>query len=339
MPNTFVHLGIQTVGSRFLFAASDFKWIALGCIIPDFPWIVQRLVLKAGFGVDPYFLLSYGTAQASLFGCLLMCGGLSLVAAGSGRVFLLLAGNSLLHLLLDAMQIKWANGVHLFAPFSWQLTGFNLLWPEHALIAVLTAWGLLVLLYYGVRHWKGRIVLTADRGKYTAALLLLILYFLFPLGVVSGPFQADNHYLRTLSNRAERVGKYVEIDRSRYRDSDNTVRIFSGERLKVVGTMPEQDGVISVRGRFVSAATIHISSFHVHSGMRDVSSTVALTGVLLVWLAALAGKRVVILRCPPAEQLRGEACGMTESRAGPPAGRKDKTPASPSRQSSPGIEL
>jgi len=41
MPNTFVHLGIQTLGSKALLKGSDFKWIAVGCIIPDLPWILH----------------------------------------------------------------------------------------------------------------------------------------------------------------------------------------------------------------------------------------------------------------------------------------------------------
>lgn len=296
MPNTFVHLGVQTLGSRILFKGSDFKWIAAGCIIPDVPWIGQRVFLGLGSSVDPYFLLHYFTIQASLAGCLILSGVLALAAEASRKLFLLLAFNSLLHLLLDAMEIKWANGVHFLAPFSWKLTGFNLLWPEHVLVVILTVLGVLALARYGSGDWKIPVVLSADSRKYGIAALLLTLYFVLPLPLASGPAAADNHFASTLRDAEARPGKYVEFDRSRYQSGDRKLRIFSGERLAVRGMNLSRDAVVSVRGHFIDPHTIHISAFHVHSTVRDMSSKAALAGVLCVWLVALAKKRITFRR-------------------------------------------
>lgn len=299
MPNTFVHLGVQTIGSRVLFSGPDFKWIAVGCIIPDVPWIVQRVFLGLGSGIDPYSLLHYVTVQASLAGCLILSGALALTAADTSRkLFALLAFNSLVHLLLDAMEIKWANGVHLLAPFSWRLTGFNFFWPEHVLISVLTFAGALALVVFGVRDWGIPVVLSADRRKYGMAGLLLTLYFIFPIPLASGPAAADNHFAATLLDLEMRPGKYVELDRSRYRSSDRTLRIFSGERFAVRDMNLPRDAVVSVRGHFIDPHTIHISDFHVHSAVRDISSKAALVGVMCVWLVALAKKRVTFRKTP-----------------------------------------
>jgi len=292
MPNTFVHLGIQTLGSRALLRGSDFKWIAVGCLIPDVPWIVQRVFLAFNSGISPFGLRHYATVQASLFGCLILSGVFALTVANGRKLFLLLAFNSLLHLLLDAVEIKWANGVHFLAPFSWRLTGFNVLWPEHVIISILTFLGVLTLVYSGSREWKIPVVLSADRMKYVLALLLLTVYFFLPLLLASGPARANNHFASTLLDTEARPGKYLELDRSLYRSSDKTVRIFSGERFRVLGMSLPRDAVISVRGNFIDKHTIHISEFHVHSPVRDISSKAALIAIMSVWLVAFVKKRI-----------------------------------------------
>lgn len=292
MPNTLVHLGVQTPASRFFQKGSDFKWIAVGCIIPDVPWIVQRVLLISESGVNPFSLRHYTTVQASLLGSLILCGVFALMAADSRKLFLLLAFNSLLHLLLDAMEIKWAGGVHFFAPFSWQMIGFNFFWPEHAVIVTLTVFGALTLVYAGSREWNIPVALAADRMKYGFALLLLAVYFVLPFALASGPAAADNHFTGTLRDVEGRPGRYLELDRSPYRSSDNTVAVFGGERLQVRGMHLPENATVSVRGRFTDRHTIHISAFHVHSPLRDISSIAALMGILSIWLVALVKKRI-----------------------------------------------
>ena len=71
MPNTLVHLGVQSVSTKALPREADFKWIAVGCIIPDVPWIIQRIILAAGTGIDRFELVLYATAQASFFSSLI----------------------------------------------------------------------------------------------------------------------------------------------------------------------------------------------------------------------------------------------------------------------------
>ena len=40
--------------------------------------------------------------------------------------FGILALNSVFHLILDSLQTKWGNGVHLFAPVSWEVAEFRI---------------------------------------------------------------------------------------------------------------------------------------------------------------------------------------------------------------------
>ncbi len=66
MPNTLAHLGVQTLWSKAILPRADFKWISLGCILPDLPWIVQRIVTLGLPGVNPVELRLYWIVQASL---------------------------------------------------------------------------------------------------------------------------------------------------------------------------------------------------------------------------------------------------------------------------------
>jgi len=139
MPNTLGHYGVQGAASRALFGRVDPRWIMAGCVLPDVPWILQRLTQAVFPGAYPYDLRLYFVAQASLFGALVGCGAAAALAPKPRRIFLLLAFNVLFHLLLDACQTKWGNGVHLLAPASWHMLNFGWFWsaewPSHALTA------------------------------------------------------------------------------------------------------------------------------------------------------------------------------------------------------------
>ena len=197
MPNTLVHLGVQSVSTKALFKEADFKWIAIGCIIPDVPWIIKRIIILSGLGIDFYDLTQYTIVQASLLFSLILCGTIALVCASPYRIFLILAFNAFIHLMLDAMQIKWANGVHFLAPFSWEMTNFNLLWPESGITYAFTAAGLAALVYFGVKDRNTNIVLTRKRFNYVTVVVLLTVYFVLPFWLRYGPDRADNHYTFT----------------------------------------------------------------------------------------------------------------------------------------------
>jgi hypothetical protein len=292
MPDTFAHLGVQALASRGLFKDADIKWIAVGCIIPDVPWIVQRIFLALHVPVDPFTLRFYAIVQASLFCCLLLAGAIALLAGNGRRIFLLLALNCFLHLFLDALQIKWANGVHFFAPLCWQLTSFGLFWPDHPVSIVLTMLGALVLVYFGARDWNKQIVLAAPSRRHTAAVLLLAAYLALPPFFSYGPRQENNHFAATLLAVQERPGRYVELDRAAFHHRDNTILLLNGERIRLEGQTPPADGLISIKGRFSDTGTIHVSDLHVHTTLRDRSSKVALPGIMLLWLIAFVRKRI-----------------------------------------------
>jgi hypothetical protein len=140
VPNTLVHLGIQGLGNRLVSSRIDLKWVFLGCIIPDLPWIFRRAFIALVPGIDFYDVTLYAAVQASLLFCVLLSAVFALLSAKPRVVFGILAVNALIHLLLDTIEIKWGNGVFLLAPLTWQLLSFGWVWPDSVLITILSLW-------------------------------------------------------------------------------------------------------------------------------------------------------------------------------------------------------
>ena len=296
MPNTLAHLGVQTLVTKSISKTANFKWIAVGCILPDIPWIMQRIAVGLIPGAALVDLRLYVIIQSSLFYSLLLAAAVSLLARNSGKIFLLLAGNCLLHLLLDALQIKWANGVHLLAPFSWQLTNFQLFWPEQLPSYLLTGLGLIVLILFSIKDGLIPVYCKITSNRLIPAALVLGLYVLTPPLLFQGPLKADNHFMATITETAQRKGKKVAFDRSGYDPATRTIRLFSGDRLAVSGLPMTQKSTISLQGIFTDDKTVQALAWHVHSPLRDISSLIGLSGILLVWIVALLKKRCTLSR-------------------------------------------
>ena len=182
--------------------------------------------------------------------------------------------------------------MHFFAPFCWQLTSFDLFWPDHPISLLLSLAGVLALVYFGVKDAKREIVLSASPRKLQAAFLLLAAYLTLPPFFSSGPQQEDNHFAATLLAVEQRPGRYVELDRAAFHRQDNSILLLNGERIKLEGRTAPKDGLVSIKGRFSDSKTIHVSDLHVHTTRRDLNSKVALAGILLLWLIAIVRKRI-----------------------------------------------
>jgi hypothetical protein len=261
VPNTLAHLGVQGFATRASVRGIDPKWIYVGCVIPDLPWIIQRAAKVLLPNIDPYDLRLYVVIQASFLFCLLLSSSLAALSRHFWKTFAILGSNSFLHLFLDAFQIKWANGVHFIAPISWHLTQFRFFWPETFSTYMITAFGLFYIAF------NGRLALVTPIGinigsprRLVAATILIAVYFAGPLLLVNGPATADNHFVTTLRDRASRPGRQVELDRARYiyRPSGGNLQIFSGEELNVEGVDLDHSALISVQGVFNSEDAIRV---------------------------------------------------------------------------------
>lgn len=302
MPNLLAHFGIQGVLGRALVPRADLRWILLGALLPDIAWILHRL-LHSLTSIDPYALRAYAIAQASLAACLVLAAGLCLLARARWRAFAILASGSLLHLILDASQTKWGNGVNLAAPFSWRIWNAGCYWPEGLPTVALTLFGGAWVAW----AWRKRPgeLLTLQRpapARGAAAAALLLAYAVLPWMWIGAVSRADTHSIATLRDHAARAGREVAFDRARYHAdaAGGTLEIWTRERLRVANGGPERSGIVSVRGHFVGADTLAIEALHVHLGRaRDVPSYLGLVVLLALWVVPRGrGERAPLTSAP-----------------------------------------
>jgi hypothetical protein len=311
LPNTLAHLGVQGFlqGSlgRAARAEIDPKWIALGCVLPDVPWIWQRALrsLFAALGMlDPsapldalYDLRLYAIVQGSLFLCAILALGAASLAPRPGVVFGVLAFGAALHLLLDALETKWGNGVHFFAPFAWRELNFGWFWPESGAALGLTGLGVA----WVAATWRSAVTtpprLELRGARIPTAGACLAAYLLLPILFLGAAEAGNSHSIDVLREPpAARVGRTVELHRSFYlhRGGVPVVRTLIEEELEVPGLELEDGARVSVRGRFVAPHRLAVDEWHTHrSTRRDVATYVGLVAVAAAWLfAALRARRL-----------------------------------------------
>ncbi len=289
MPNTLAHLGAQALVSRGIIRDAELKWVYLGCLIPDFPWIAQRAVSVLIPSIDPYDLRLYVTAQASLAGSLLLAGSLAAASQAPRRTFPILALNCLLHLLLDALQTKWANGVHLLAPFSWRIWNVGLFWPESAPTYALSGLGLAYVLWAACRRSSPAPISFQLRSSHRAAtaLGLLMLYLALPFLWAPAVERSDSHFVQTLRDHDARTGRVVEFDRASYvsRPGVAVIRTFAGEELKLPDSGLHESAQVSIRAMFLDPDTLRLRELHLlRAWIRVLASYLGLALVEAVWM-------------------------------------------------------
>ena len=290
MPNTLAHIGIQALASRTLLPHADLRWVFAGCVAPDVPWIANRALATLWPGLDVFVMRPYWIAQASWLGSLWLCGALALLSAQPRRVFALLAGNAFAHLLLDALQTKWGNGVHLLAPFSWHTWNLGWFWPESAATWLLTALGAAAAVFALAEVWRRgarwRRPRSLDRAHAFGAALLLAIYLSYPLLVSDAVMAADAHSLETLRHPAERAGREAGFDRVWLEittPGEGRLHVLGGEVLHATGALGQASGPVSARGRFVDARTIVLDEVHPHGTFpRALASYLGLAAVAAV---------------------------------------------------------
>lgn len=299
MPNTLAHFAINGLFTRTLISQADFKWIYLACVIPDIPWILQRAVKTFPITLDLYDLRAFCIAQSSFLLCVFICGALAMLAKQRGKVFIILIIGCLLHLLLDAVQIKWANGVQLFAPFDWGLIRFDIFWPESLGTYVLTVAGVLYFLINIKKTVKPNCEeFQLNLITVSISAVLLLIWLSLPLVFIQSVYSADNHYIATLKDSTNRMGKEIEIDRNTYvvEGGVSKLKTSFGESILLKNIEAESGEKISLQGRFVDQNTIYVKRFHKHAKYRDYASMLGLSCVIFIWIVFISRCYLIYLK-------------------------------------------
>ena len=301
LPNTLCHIALQTPLSRFFGKDRDLLWVIIACIIPDMPWILLRILLFLQI-MDPLSLRLYAAIQASLAFCLLFSAALSQFSRLPIRTFTILGLNCLLHLLLDATQIKWGNGVHLFLPGNWSALQWQIFWPEYPLGILITVFGFGYFLWI----WPKMLAEKVQFPRFQTSRLLIILgcllvYLVAPMFFLRDLEQTGYYSIDILRNVQERPGKQIEFDRVPYSHIGKDITIFNGEQIHLIGETPKESGIISLQGRFLTAATIQTSRYHRHTRIRDWAS---LLGLLMT--CTLLVQTLLISRFPFNRPIKGQ---------------------------------
>jgi hypothetical protein len=286
VPNTLVHFAVQGAASRGAWRALDPRWIYLGCLLPDIPWILRRAVVGLGIPVDVFDLRLYTMGQASLAGTLLLCAALALLTVAPRLVFAVLGTNALLHLLLDATELKFGNGVHLAAPFSWRMTSFNLLPGESPVYLVLAIAGALLVLWELTRPRNASLGFVLSPRRLSAGGALLVAYLVFPLPFLGAIEASGSYSVNVLREVDARPGRGVSLDRTAFlaTPAGGFVQLWTGERVRATGDLPRHDATVSLHGTFLAPDLLRVDHLVEHRQHRDWPSYVALVLLAAVWL-------------------------------------------------------
>jgi hypothetical protein len=289
VPNTLVHFAVQGAASRGLWRALDPRWIYLGCLLPDVPWILRRVVVGLGVPVDAFDLRLYTMAQASLAGTLLLCAALALLTVAPRLVLAVLGTNALLHLLIDATELKFGNGVHLAAPFSWRMTSFELLPGESPVYLVLAAAGALLVVWELTRTRNAVVGFVSTPSRVVGAAVLLAAYLVFPFPFLGAVEASGSYSVKTLREVDARPGRTVSIDRTAFRASrgGGVIEMWTGERVRATGDLPAHDATVSLHGTFLAPDVLRVDRLFEHRQNRDWPSYVALLLLAAVWVRPL----------------------------------------------------
>ncbi len=288
MPNTLAHFAAQGAVSHALWRRLDVRYVYLGCLLPDLPWILRRAVVGFGLPADSFDLRLYTMGLASLAITLLLAGAIAALTAAPRRVFAVLGLNALLHLLLDATEIKFGNGVHLAAPLSWRMTSFNWIAGESFVYFALTLGGALLVAWELARPRGTAIPFDLRPWRLAAAGALLTAYWVAPLPFLAAIEASDSYSVKTLREVEARPGRRVSLDRTAFlaTPAGGFVQLWTGERVRATGLSPGHDAVVSLEGTFLEPDVLQVDRLLEHRRNRDWPSYLGLVLLGLVFARA-----------------------------------------------------
>jgi hypothetical protein len=292
VPNTLVHFAAQGAASHALWRRLDPRFVYLGCLLPDLPWILRRAVVGLGLPADVFDLRLYTMGLASLAVTLLLAGAVAALTSAPRRTFAVLGLNALFHLLLDATEVKFGNGVHLLAPLSWRMTSFELVAGESLVYLVLGVCGALLVGWEIARRPRFAVTpLDLGPRRLLAAAALGVVYLLAPLPFLGAIEDSGSYSVEALRDTQARTGRSIGLDRAGFvaTPAGGFVELWTGERVRATGAaLPSHDALVSLYGTFLAPDVLRVDRLVVHRGSRDWPSYL---GLALLAAVLLRGAR------------------------------------------------
>jgi len=267
VPNTLIHLGVQSFVSKAIFPKIDIRLVFLSCVIPDFPWIIQRAIHAIDPDIDRIDLFLRSNVQASLVFSLIFCFAISTLAFRRRLSFVILASGCIFHLLLDATQIKWGHGILLFAPFRWDLLSFSWLWPEHNIFTLLSFLSLFFVFWSWHRLHFTPLLAPLRIKRLSAAIVALLVYFLAPGLFTESLHQSNSLQTQTIANLKAHSGQEILLDRTplvQLENGNTSVRLENGNLIRLSGIVKETAELVSIRGTIIDQHHINVVEIHAH---------------------------------------------------------------------------
>ena len=297
MPNTIAHLGLHALCTKSIYSKADIKWIYLGAVLPDLPFVLKRAISALVPRADILDFRLLAIVQASLLFSIVLAFACSRFSAKSSRVFLVLCFGVFLHLLIDACQIKWGNGPRFLVPIDWSIANFGLFWPEQLPSHIITGIGGLYAIYSFVLpiRSQGQDLVLPARKSFIAFVVAIIFYSFLPLALLDAAEQAGGGGVRVI-RMDDRTGQEILLDRARYRQEGDktTVELYAGHFIDLTSIDADLpiSGKISVKGLFITNDVIQANEYHLNDAhYRELASVLGLSVVAVYWLLVLPGLR------------------------------------------------
>jgi hypothetical protein len=293
VPNTLVHFAAQGAASHALWRRLDPRFVYLGCLLPDLPWILRRAVVGLGLPVDTFDLRLYTMGLASLAVTLLLAAAIAAATAAPRLVFAVLGLNALFHLLLDATEAKFGNGVHLLAPLSWRMTSFELLPGESPIYLALTLAGALLVAWEIARRRSTVVAFDLRPRRLGAAAALVAAYLAAPLPFLGAIEASGSYSVKVLREAEARPGRAVSLDRTGFvaTPAGGFVELWTGERVRATGALPAHDALVSLHGTFLERDVLRVERLVEHRRSRDWPSYLGLVLLAGVFWRGTVGPR------------------------------------------------
>lgn len=297
MPNTLAHIGAQLPITRAVSRKVDPRWVALGLLVPDLPWIFQRLIHLVHPAAPVIDVRAYVVVMSTPVFCILLSAFFSLLVRNSAIVFAVLTLESLFHEFLDCFQAKGGVGVPFLGPFNW--TSFS--WPAFPMDGwvsnLLTLSGVVMVLLLLLGKWKYPTTIRPARSGWhwrtPLVATFLASYCIAPLAFKEAAIRGNVHDLAVWRGDLPRTGMQIHFDRANYvpgatPGEGGITDDFNEQPIRIIGIEEDQPSLVSTVATFADDSTLFVTDYVVHPpGRRFWYSIVGLVGVFLIWLIPL----------------------------------------------------